>query len=151
MAEEYSAVTINIKTAPHEELDGPQGGDDDGHYHLTEEEYSLMSSVLGERREEDESGGCFHKLEDEQYEKLLELLDVFFPDENSMAEDTLAELIDERAGTEDHEQLTHLLGGEDTGHYHVTAAQYQILQNLDEYIAERVAAVLREMSVDVHP
>ena len=151
MAEEYSAVTINIKTAPHEELDGLQGGDDNGHYHLTEEEYALMSSVLTERSEEEESGGCFHKLEDEQYERLVELLDVFFPEEDAMAEDTLAELIDERVGTNNHEQLENLLGGEEAGHYHITAEQYHILQNLDEYIAAKVAAVLKEMPVDVSP
>ena len=96
MTNECKTVKIDLKTAPHERLVGLQGGDDSGHYHLTEEEYGLVSEMVEERRQEDEEGGCFHKLRDEEHDKLTELLDMFFPDEDADAETALAALMDAR-------------------------------------------------------
>ena len=96
MAEEYKAVTICIKTAPHEELDGIKGGDASGHYHLTEDEYDLMQGVLGEYRDELAEEDTFHKLRDAEYNRLTEILDLLYPDEDTDAEDVLAALIDAR-------------------------------------------------------
>ncbi|MBQ7220796.1 MAG: hypothetical protein IJS28_07445 [Synergistaceae bacterium] len=96
MANECKTVKINLKTAPHERLGGLLGGDDGGHYHLSEEEYGLVSELVEERRLENEAGGCFHKLQDDEHDKLLKLLDIFFPDEEADIADTFATLMDAR-------------------------------------------------------
>lgn len=93
MANEPNAVTINIKTAGHEELDGLIGGDADGHYHLTEEEYNLMLEVLDNRREEDVSEEVYYKLSETEYDKVTTLLAMFFPDDDTAPEEALAALI----------------------------------------------------------
>ena len=93
MADEFNAVTIKIKSAGHEDLDGLMGGDDDGHYHLTEEEYNLMTEVLDNRREENDAEEDFYKLSETEYDKTTTLLDMFFPDDDTDAEDALAALI----------------------------------------------------------
>ena len=96
MADEYQAVTICIKAAGHEELEGIKGGDDDGHYHLTNEEYDLMQDILEERRDELATEDTFHKLREEEYNRVTELLDLLYPDEDTNIESALAALIDAR-------------------------------------------------------
>ena len=93
MAEEFQAVTINIKTAPHEALDGIKGGDDSGHYHLTSDEYDLLGYVFDDYRDEIDSGIDFHRLDDNEYNRLTGLLDVLVPDEDADAEEQLAEVL----------------------------------------------------------
>lgn len=96
MANEATAVTINIKTAPHEELDELMGGDASGHYHLTEEEYNLMFRLVEQLRDEDESEEEYYKLTQTEYDKLTSLFSLFYPDEDTDAEDALAALVDTR-------------------------------------------------------
>ena len=93
MAEEYRAVTICIKSAGHEELDGIKGGDDSGHYHLTEDEHDLLDGVLGEYKDELGAEDTFHKLRDGEYNRLVELLDLLYPTEDDDPEEILADLI----------------------------------------------------------
>ncbi len=94
MAEEYQAVTINIKTAPHEALDGIKGGNDDGHYHLTNEEYDLLGYIFDDYRDEIDSGIDFHRLDDSEYNRLTYLLDTLMPDEDTDAEAQLASALE---------------------------------------------------------
>lgn len=94
--EEYKAVTICIKTAPHDELDGIKGGDASGNYHLTKDEYELMQGVLDGYREEVAVEDNFHKLQDAEYNKLIEILDLLCPNENTDVETALNALIDAR-------------------------------------------------------
>lgn len=96
MANEVTAVTINIKTAPHEQLDELMGGDDSGHFHMTEEEYNLMLRLVEKLREEDESEEEYYKLPQNEYDKLTSLFSLLYPDEDTDAEDALAALIDAR-------------------------------------------------------
>lgn len=101
MAEEIQAVTINIKSAAHEQLDELMGGDASGHYHLTEEEYNLMLELLEGEREEEESDEEFYKLSQGEYDKLMSIIDAAFPDDESdepvfIDSETLNKLIDER-------------------------------------------------------
>ena len=96
MANEVTAVTINVKTAPHEQLDELMGGDDSGHFHMTEEEYNLMLRLVEKLREEDESEEEYYKLPQSEYDKLTSLLSLLYPDEDTDAEDALAALIDAR-------------------------------------------------------
>ena len=93
MAEEYQAVTICIKSAGHEQLDGLMGGDDDGHYHLTEDERDLLDGVLNEYQDELAEDDIFHKLRDGEYNRLVELLDLLYPTEDDDPKETLAEII----------------------------------------------------------
>ena len=55
----------------------------------------LVSELVEERRQEDEEGGCFHKLRDEEHDKLTELLDMLFP-EDADAEAALTALLEAR-------------------------------------------------------
>lgn len=96
MANEVTAVTINIKTAPHEQLDELMGGDDSGHFHMTEEEYNLMLRLVEKLREEDESEEEYYKLPQSEYDKLTSLFSLLYPDEDTDAEDALVALIDAR-------------------------------------------------------
>ena len=81
MADEVKAVTICIKTAGHEELDGIMGGDNDGHYHLSQEEYELLMDLLQRHSDELESEEEFYKLTETEYNKLMDLFDRFLADE----------------------------------------------------------------------
>lgn len=113
MAEEFQAVTITIKTAAHEQLDGLMGGDDSGHYHLTEEEYNLMLEFLGKEREEEESDEEFYKLSQSEYDKLMSIIDAVFPNDESeepvfIDSEALNSLIDARI----QEYIKHIDGGE---------------------------------------
>ena len=67
----------------HERLDGLLGGEDDGHYHLTQEEYGQVKEVLQIRREEQESGETFYKLTETQYDKLIHIIEAAYPDQSS--------------------------------------------------------------------
>lgn len=96
MANEVPAITINIKTAPHEQLDELLGGDNSGHFHLTEEEYNLMLRLVEKLREEDETEEDFYKLSEDEYNKLMSILSILYPDEDTDAEDALNALIDAR-------------------------------------------------------
>lgn len=120
MAEGHSAITINIKTAPHEQLDGLMGGNDDGHYHLTGEEYNLMLDLIEDRRDEEESDEDFYKLSQTEYDKLLGIIDAFYPDEDSdepvipsgIDSEALNKLIDERVEARIQEYIKHIDCGE---------------------------------------
>ena len=99
MAEEYKTVTICIKSAGHEQLDGIKGGDDSGHYHLTEDELDLLDGVLNAYQDELAEDDTFHKLRDGEYNRLIELLDLLYPDEDADPEKILAEIIAARTST----------------------------------------------------
>ena len=96
MPDEVKAVTINIKTAGHEQLDELIGGDDTGHYHLDAEEYSLMTELLEDYKDELDDGEDFYKLRASEHERLLEILDILCPDEEDDPEEVLAEIINAR-------------------------------------------------------
>ena len=87
------AVTVNVNgvgayppppapTVSHEELDDLNGGDDDGHYHLTEDEYNYVTAIVDERRELDESGEQRYTLNEEEYSKLVSVIDKIYPSED---------------------------------------------------------------------
>ena len=99
MAEEYKAVTICIKSAGHEELDGIKGGDDSGHYHLTEDEHNLLDGVLSEYQDELDEEDTFHKLRESEYNRLIELLDLLYPTEDDDPEQILAGIINSHTST----------------------------------------------------
>ena len=93
-----TAITINIKTAPHEQLDELMGGDDSGHFHLTEDEYNLMLRLVEQLRDEDETEQEFHKLSDDEYTKLTDMFSLLYPDEDEDTdfEQALNAIIDAR-------------------------------------------------------
>ena len=93
-----TAITINIKTAPHEQLDELLGGDDSGHFHLTEDEYNLMLRLVEQLQDEDETEQEFHKLNDDEYTKLSDMFSIFYPDDDEDAdfEQALNAIIDAR-------------------------------------------------------
>ena len=93
-----TALAINIKTAPHEQLDELLGGDDSGHFHLTEDEYNLMLRLVEQLRDEDETEQEFHKLNDDEYTKLSDMFSIFYPDDDEDAdfEQALNAIIDAR-------------------------------------------------------
>ena len=97
MAEECRAITICIKSAGHEELDDIKGGDDNGYYHLTDEEYNLMQGILEGYRDELAEEDTFHKLRDDEYTKLTDMFSLLYPDdEDTDFEKALNALIDAR-------------------------------------------------------
>lgn len=110
-------------TADHEELDGLLGGNEDGHYHLSSEEYDVVQEILSERADaddeerytlsEDEYNGLTELLEnaqasdddedrytlnEEEYNRLTELLNTVYPDGES--EPVFNASMDEEALTE---------------------------------------------------
>ena len=93
-----TALAINIKTAPHEQLDELLGGDDSGHFHLTEDEYNLMLRLVEQLQDEDETEQEFHKLNDDEYTKLSDMFSIFYPDDDEDAdfEQALNAIIDAR-------------------------------------------------------
>ncbi len=93
MADEVSEVVIRIKSAAHEQLDGMLGGDDSGHFHLTEDERDLLDGVLNEYQDELAEDDTFHKLRDGEYNRLIELLDILYPTEDDNPEEILANII----------------------------------------------------------
>ncbi len=96
MEDEITALTINMKTAGHEQLDELMGGDASGHYHLTEEEYNLILDLVDKHREEAESDEDFYKLSQSEYDKLTALFGIFYPDEDTDAQDALEAIINAR-------------------------------------------------------
>ena len=97
----------------HEQLDGLYGGEDDGHYHLTQEEYEQVKEVLQIRREEQESGETFYKLTEAQYDKLRHIIEAVYPDQDSdtpvfIDNETINSLIDTRIK----EYMSNIDGGE---------------------------------------
>ena len=116
MSEEYKAVTICIKTAGHEELDGIKGGDASGHYHLTDEEYDLMQGVLEEYQDELAEEDTFHKLRDKEYNRLTELLDLLYPDEETDTEEALAAFIDARVNERVQQIKADIINGGEVTH-----------------------------------
>ena len=95
MAEEVKAVTVNIKTAGHEQLDELIGGDEEGHFHLSKEEYTLLLDVLGDYEDELDSDEALYKLRESEYGRLTEILDLLYPDEDADPEDILIGIIDD--------------------------------------------------------
>ena len=93
-----TALAINIKTAPHEQLDELMGGDDSGHFHLTEDEYNLMLRLVEQLRDEDETEQEFHKLNDDEYTKLTDMFSLLYSDEDEDTdfEQALNAIIDAR-------------------------------------------------------
>ena len=94
MTDEVNAVTIKIKSAGHEELDGLLGGSDEGHYHVTAEELNYLVDRVAERNaieegEEEERLG----LTESEYDKVSILLDTIFPDDDAVSGDALEALI----------------------------------------------------------
>ena len=67
----------------HEDLEGLLGGDDNGHYHLTPDDYEALQEILQIRREENKSGETFYKLTEEQYYKLRHIIEAVYPDDDS--------------------------------------------------------------------
>ena len=84
----------------HEELLNLFGGDDSGHYHLTEEEYVKLQELIQLKREEAEDTEIRYTLSEDEYDKLQTILETVYPDENSepvfVDEDTINDLADER-------------------------------------------------------
>ena len=87
------AVTVNVNgvgayppPAPsvphHEELIGLEGGDGGGHYHLTEEEYGYVTSLVDERKELEESGEERHTLSSDEHDKLIDIIEKIYPSED---------------------------------------------------------------------
>ena len=114
---------------PHEELDGLLGGDESGHYHLTEEElgklrnypqYQAINRVIRHEELPDllggTSGGHYH-LTEEQLAKLDRLTEALVPSITTPITIT-------STGTDDHEVQSNLLGGNRNGHYHLTDEEW---------------------------
>ena len=112
MTDEVNAVTIKIKSAGHEELDGLLGGDDEGHYHVTAEELNYLVDRVAERNaiedgDEEERLG----LTESEYDKVSSLLEMFFHNGATDAVEALKALVDARIT----EYIKTLDSGEATG------------------------------------
>lgn len=97
MSDKTKTITINVRTAGHEHVEELMGGDASGHYHMTEEEYNLMLRLVEKLRDEDETGEDFYKLPESEYDKLHGLFRIFYPDDDTDAEDALETLINSQA------------------------------------------------------
>ena len=84
------AVTVNVNgvgayppppppVPTHEELDELYGGDNDGHYHLTEDEYNSVVNMVEERMELEENGETRYTLDDDEYDKLIGVIGKVYP------------------------------------------------------------------------
>ena len=107
MADEVTAVTIKIKSAGHEDLDGLLGGDEEGHYHVTAEELNYLVDRVSERNaveegDEEERLG----ITESEYDKVSDLIEMFFPDDDTDVEDALAALIAKHIKTIDSGTVT---------------------------------------------
>ena len=135
-AADGSVIFTNLKPSdiPHEQLGGLLGGDEAGHYHLTESEaeklkdypkYSELNTELKHQELPDLQGGSegeHYHLTLEQLQKLISLVQTFIPsgsDNVVVPED-------------DHEKLKNLLGGNEDDHYHLTGDELYKLQQLIE-------------------
>ena len=107
MENEFNAVTIKIKSAGHEDLDGLLGGDEEGHYHVTGEALNYLIDKVAERNaieagEEEERFG----ITEEEYDKVSNLIEMFSPDDDTDVEDALVALIAKHIKTIDSGTVT---------------------------------------------
>lgn len=63
----------------HEELDNLLGGEDFEHYHLSEKDYEDITEFLAARRAADEAGETEFTLSENEYERIMQLLDDLYP------------------------------------------------------------------------
>ena len=96
---EVQPVTLKPSEIPHEMLDGLLGGDDNGHYHLTDDELTKLGKIIA----------------------------ALIP--AGQTEVTLP-AAEPAAGTDNHEELTNLLGGDNNEHYHFTEDEWKKLKTL---------------------
>ena len=88
----------------HEELDNLLGGDMYEHYHLNEADYNTLTEFLAEKRAADEAGETSFALTEEEYERIMQLLDDLYPNWNEDKEQTRYTL-----NENEYEKLTTLL------------------------------------------
>ncbi len=135
-AEEPEAIPafVDPKDIDHEALKNLLGGDENGHYHLTEDEkeklqsYPSVSDIMGSINSNHEkltnlmggnASGHYH-LTNEEKTKLLTLI---------------SNLINNSTGdlNINHETLQNLLGGSANGHYHLTQQELNKLMSYPDY------------------
>ena len=62
----------------HEELDNLLGGEEYEHYHLSEKDYDDLVEFLGARRAAEEAGETSCSLTEEEYERIMQLLEDYY-------------------------------------------------------------------------
>ena len=132
----FSGIDPQKKVNPgelnHEQLYGLLGGEDSGHYHLTEELLDKLENMpaeggQGEKGDKGDKGDPFtyEDFTDEQ----LAALKGEKGDKGDKGEPGSG------TGTTNHEELTNLFGGNTNEHYHLTKAQYDwIIEQMSEYL-----------------
>ena len=137
---ELPTVTLRPSEIPHEGLAGLLGGDLSGHYHLTDEQLERLTAYPAYDRlvddiTEDISHNSLKRLQggkDNEYyhltrsdvEALAKLVVALMPNGRTVE---LPETVD------NHEELIGLLGGDLSGHYHLTKQERDKFSEYPEY------------------
>ena len=137
---EPPTVTLRPSEIPHEDLAGLLGGDADGHYHLTDEQYERLTAYPAFDRLIDDieddlehnslkglQGGTnneYYHLRRSDFEALAKLIAALLPNGQTVE---LPETVD------NHEDLIGLLGGDLSGHYHLTKGERDKLSKYPDY------------------
>ncbi len=127
-------VAIRPSEIPHEQLGGLLGGNEQGHYHLTDTELgklrgypeyeairtNIEADIKHEQLPDLQGGqnGQHYHLTSTERQKLGKLITTFIPANDVVIPE------------DDHEKLKTLLGGEPNKHYHLTADELYKLQKI---------------------